>query len=132
MQTLLQDLRYGARMLRKRPGFTLVAVMTLALGIGANTAIFSVVNAVLLRPLKYKEPDRLVWWWEQQPQLAKAPLAPGDFVDFQTQNQTFEQVAAIRDTLLTLTGDGAPEPLRGEIVSANYFAMLGVEPKLGR
>ncbi|HKQ05034.1 MAG TPA: ABC transporter permease [Blastocatellia bacterium] len=132
METLIHDLRFGARMLLKNPGFASVAVLTLALGIGANTAIFSVVNAVLLRPLKYKEPDRLVWWWEQQPQLARAPFSPGDFVDFQTQNQTFEQVAGIRDMLLTLTGEGTPEPLRGEIVSANYFDMLGVAPALGR
>src|SRR5205085_2438233 len=132
MSTLLQDLRYGLRMLIKKPGFTAVAIITLALGIGANTAIFSVVNAVLIRPLPYQEPDRLVWWWEQQPQLAQAPLSPGDFADFQAQNQTFEHVAGIRDTLLTLTGDGPAEPLRGEIVSANYFAMLGVSPVLGR
>jgi putative ABC transport system permease protein len=132
MNTFLQDLRYGARVLWNRPGFTVIAVLTLALGIGANTAIFSVVNAVLLKPLKYKEPDRLIWWWEQQPQLAQAPFSPGDFADFQAQNQTFEEVAAIRGTLLTLTGDGAPDPLRGEIVSANYFAMLGVGPALGR
>jgi putative ABC transport system permease protein len=132
MSTLLQDLRYGLRMLLKKPGFTVVAIITLALGIGANTAIFSVVNAVLIKPLPYKEPERLIWWWEQQPQLAQAPLSPGDLADFQAQNQTFEQVAGIRDTLLTLTGNGAPEPLRGEIVSANYFAMLGVPPILGR
>jgi putative ABC transport system permease protein len=128
----MQDLRFGLRMLRKRPGFTLVAVITLALGIGANTAIFSVVNAVLLRQLQYKDSDRLVWWWEHQPQLAQAPFSAPDFLDFQAQNQTFEQVAGVRDTLLTLTGDGPPEPLRGAIVSANYFLMLGVEPKLGR
>jgi putative ABC transport system permease protein len=132
MNTLLQDLRYGMRMLIKKPGFTVVAILTLALGIGANTAIFSVVNAVLIKPLPYKESERLIWFWEQQPQLAQAPLAPGDFADFQAQNQTFEQVAGIRDTLLTLTGDGPPEPLRGEIVSANYFAMLGVPPLMGR
>lgn len=132
MQTFWQDLRYGLRMLRKNPGFALIAVVTLALGIGANTAIFSVVNSVLFRPLPYKQPERLVWWWEVQPQLAQAPFSAADFRDLESQNQTFEQVAAIRDSLLTLTGDGQPEQLRSAIVSANYFAMLGVEAKQGR
>ncbi|HKF51659.1 MAG TPA: permease prefix domain 1-containing protein, partial [Candidatus Acidoferrales bacterium] len=87
---LAQDVRYGVRMLRKSPGFAAVAILTLALGIGANTAIFSVVNAVLVRPLPYPDPERLVWFWEVQPNLPRAPFSAGDFLDFQAQSQSFE------------------------------------------
>jgi predicted permease len=132
METLLQDTRFGLRMLGKNPGFAIVAVLTLAIGIGANTAIFSVVNGVLLQPLPYKEPDRLVWVWGVQPQLEQAPHSPADFLDYQSQNQTFEQMAALRFMSFTLTGDEAPERINGLIVSANYFSLLGVMPAIGR
>src|SRR5215210_4829182 len=110
MGTLLQDLRYGVRMLLKKPGFTVVAVVALALGIGANSAIFSVVNAVLLRSLPYKDPARLVIVWETNPQLLSDYLkthneaAPGNFYDWQAQNQVFENLAAFRWRDYSLTG----------------------------
>jgi putative ABC transport system permease protein len=132
MENLLKDLRYAFRNFLKSPGFTIVAVITLALGIGANTAIFSVVNGVLLRPLPYKEPDRLVWVWGVQPKLEHAPHSPADFLDYQLQNQSFEQMAATRNMSFTLTGSGQPERINGLIVSANYFSLLGVTPTIGR
>jgi predicted permease len=132
LEEFWQDLRYGARMLLKNPGFTLIAVITLALGIGANTAIFSVVNTILLRPLPYKESDRLVWLYGVQPQLKRANHSPADFLDYQAQNRSFEQMAAFRILSFTLTGDDRPERVDGRIVSANYFSLLGIEPALGR
>ena len=134
MQTLWQDLRYGARMLMKRPGFTLIAVVTLALGIGANTAIFSVVNGVLLRPLPYKEPDRLVMvWGSVRPRgLKRAWISPPNFFDFREQNQAFEKVSALLEWGPTLTEAGEPERLTGAQVSHDFFSVLGIEPILGR
>ncbi len=132
MNTLWQDLRYSARMLRTKPGFTLIAVMTLALGIGANTAIFSVVNAVLLRPLPYPEPQQLVWVWEVQPKLAQAQFSPAEFLDYQARNQSFTGMAAYRLMFFTLTGTGAPEQLNGLITTANFFSLLGVAAERGR
>src|SRR2546421_13045953 len=111
METLLKDIRYGVRGLVKRPGFTVVALVTLALGIGANTAIFSVVNAVLLRPLPYKDPQQLVWVWEVQAKQAQASFSPAEFLDYQAQNQSFTEMAAYRLMPLTLTGAGEPEQL---------------------
>jgi putative ABC transport system permease protein len=122
-------------MLLKRPGFTIIAVLTLALGIGANTAIFSVVNAVVLRPLPYAAPDRLVMIWETMPGNDKRWVAPGNFVDWQKQNQSFEQIAAYANTSLTnlnLTGATEPEKLTGVAVTMNIFSTLGVEAALGR
>ncbi|HEY9404091.1 MAG TPA: ABC transporter permease [Pyrinomonadaceae bacterium] len=132
MGAFLYDLRYGVRMLLKNKGFTAVVVLTLALGIGANSAIFSVVNAVLLRPLPFKDSNRLVWVWETQSQLDKAPFTPADFLDYQAQNQSFEQVATFFSQSLTLTGEEQPVRLRSAIVSANFFSSLGVEPFAGR
>jgi putative ABC transport system permease protein len=133
MNSLLQDLRYGARMLLKKPGFTLIAVLTLALGIGANTAIFSVVNAVLLQPLPYKDPDRLVMIRESRlPQFPEFSVSPGNFLDWKKQNTVFERLAAFNSSTFTLFGTDYPEPIRGMQVSDEFFSMLGVQPLLGR
>ncbi len=134
MQTLWQDLRYGARMLAKKPGFTLVAVLTLALGIGANTAIFSVVNAVLLRSFPYQEPDRVMMVWEKRVRENKNDnvVAPADFTDWKTRQQVFEGMAAQIETTLDLTGDGEPERILAGNVSASFFNVMGVKLALGR
>jgi putative ABC transport system permease protein len=132
MGTLSQDIRYAIRLLLKRPGFTAIAILALALGVGANTAIFSVVNAVLLRSLPFNEADRLVWFWEVQPQLDKAPFSPADFLDYQAQNQSFEDVTAVRNLSFNLTGGDQPERINGTIVSANFFKLLRATPARGR
>ena len=133
MNTLLQDLRFGVRMLLKHPGVSIVAVITLALGIGANTAIFSVVNAVLLRPLTYKDPDRLVSLWENVPAQGRWRASPANFHDWKKQNTLFEDMSAYGGSSMSLTGDGGdPEQLVGTRVSSGYFAVVGVEPMLGR
>ena len=133
MQTLWQDLRYGARLLLKQPGFTLIAILTLALGIGANTAIFSVVNAVLLRPLPYKDPDRLMMIRDTKiPQFPEFSIAPGNFLDWQKQNTVFERLIAFRGASFNLIGTGDPERLHGMTVTDGFFATLGAQPQLGR
>ncbi|HEY0380189.1 MAG TPA: ABC transporter permease [Pyrinomonadaceae bacterium] len=138
MKSLLQDLRYGIRTLLKRPGFTVVAVLALALGIGANSAIFSVVNSVLLRPLPYKDPAQLVIVWETNPQLLSDYLkthneaAPGNFLDWQAQSKSFENLAAFTWQDFNLTGGDTPEQVIGNTVTPNMFATLGVRPILGR
>jgi putative ABC transport system permease protein len=129
---LWQDLRFGARTLAKQPGFTLIAVLTLALGIGANTAIFSVVYHVLLKPLPYHEPEQLVWVWGEQVARKQTPHTPADFLDYQRRNQSFAQMAAYRNMSFALGSTAQPERVDGRIVSANYFALLGVAPRLGR
>jgi putative ABC transport system permease protein len=131
---LWQDLRYGLRMLVRNPGFTIVAVIALALGIGANSAIFSVVNTVLLRPLPYKNPDALVVVWDEQTHLGfpKDTPSPANFLDWREQNTVFEGMAATNERSFNLTGAGEPERLDGLRVSANLFSLLGVEPQLGR
>jgi putative ABC transport system permease protein len=132
MHTLWQDLRYGVRMLLKHPGVTAIAVITLALGIGANTAIFSIVNAVMLRPLPYKDPDRLVSLWATLPEHTHSRVTPANFLDWKKQNTTFEDMAAFGGSTMTLTGDGEPEQLLGARAGAGYFSVVGVEPMLGR
>jgi putative ABC transport system permease protein len=134
MAQLWQDLLYGGRMLRKSPAFTLVAVLTLALGIGANAAIFSVVNAVVLRPLPYKNPKQLVIVWETDPnrRITRGTTPPADFLDWRSQNQSFQSIAAYQSWLFTLTGAGEPEQLWGAHVSPAFFEMLGISPAWGR
>ena len=132
METLWQDLRYAARQLLRSPGFTAVAVLTLALGIGANTAIFSVVNAVLLRGLPFKDPDRLVWVWSVRTERNDAPFTLPEYIEYRDQTQTMEQLAALATWNGSLTGRGDAERLQGTRVSANVFQLLGVEAALGR
>jgi predicted permease len=132
LETLLHDLRFGARMLKKNPGFTLIAVLTLGLGIGATTAIFSVVYHVLLKPLPYQAPEQLVWVWGEQPARKQAPHTPADFLDYQQRNLSFVQMAVFRNMSFALGSVAQPERVDGRIVSANYFALLGVAPRLGR
>lgn len=132
--TIFTDIRYGIRSLLKRPASTMVALITLALGIGVNTAIFSAVDSVLLRPLPFKDPERLVSVWEQTPRMGilRNEVAPANFFDLQKQNQTFEAIAAFGPQDVNLTGDGEPERISGQLVTANVFSILGVEPALGR
>jgi putative ABC transport system permease protein len=132
MDALLQDLRYAVRVMLKKPGFTAMAVIALALGIGANSAIFSVVNAVLLRSLPYDEPERLVMIWGAMPQTDRVSISPADFFDYQEQSQVFERIAAFNAAGFTLTGTEEPEQIRGARVSADFFSVLGVEPVFGR
>ena len=130
---LIADVRYGLRVLRKNPGFTTVAVLTLALGIGANTAVFSVVSAVLLRRLPYSDPDRLVWVNEFWPRLNNAMVPSPDFLNWREQNQVFESVVAYGGFgELNLSGSGEPERIDGIGVTWNFFPMLGIRPALGR
>src|SRR5579862_6682028 len=132
METLFQDVRFALRSLKNNPGFAAVAILTLALGIGANTAIFSVVNGVLLRPLPYYQPDRLLTVWDSQTEMLQAPSSSLEFLTYREQNSTFEHLVATRMLNFTLTGGATPERVRGEIVSADYFTMLGVQPAIGR
>ena len=132
MTTFIQDLRYGLRMLAKNPGFTAVAVLTLALGIGANTAIFSVVNGVLLRPLPYADPGRLMTVYETSREFGQMSVAYPNFLDWRRENHAFTDIAAYRGDDFNFTGSGQPEHLRGEFVSASLLPVLGVNPLLGR
>jgi predicted permease len=132
LDTLLQDVRFGARVLAKHKGFTAVAVLTLALGVGANTAIFSVVNAVLLRPLPYENSHELVQIWGTQPQLDTAPMSPANFLEWREQNRVFERIAAYNGQNFNLSGVDEPERIRAMRVSADLFELLRVRPTLGR
>jgi putative ABC transport system permease protein len=135
MTALIQDLRYGLRMLAKNPGFTAIAILTLALGIGANTAIFSVVNAVLLRPLPYPDSNRLVTFWMTIPEMGYS--GPGavcdpDYREWESQNRVFDGIAAFHGQTANLTGSGIPERLQGAEVTASLFPLLGAAPVVGR
>jgi putative ABC transport system permease protein len=132
MGRFIQDLRYGLRQLRRYPGFTAVAVVTLGLGIGANSVIFSVVDAVLLRPLPYRQPSQLIELRESSAQFPMMSVAFPDYYDWRHQNRVFSSLAAYRGNGFTLTGVGEPEALEGAMVTANLFPMLGVRPLLGR
>ena len=132
MQTLLQDLRYGLRILASNAGFTIVAVLTLTLGIGANTAIFSVINGVLLQPLPYHDPGHLVILGEKTPEFDTMSVSYPNFLDWQRENRSFENLGAHRWTAYDLTSGGAPEHLNGKMVSSGFFSILGIAPILGR
>ena len=135
MDTIIKDIRYGLRSLLKHPGFTAIALIALALGIGANTAIFSLVNAVILQPLPYQDPDQLVWVYGNIRNGSKrASVAPPDFLDYRSQNKTFKQFAASGSSTLpmNLTGSGEPERLTASAITGNYFDTFGVRPALGR
>jgi putative ABC transport system permease protein len=134
MNTIWQDLRYGARMLLKSPGFTLVAVITLALGIGANAAIFSVINSVLLRPLAYPQPERLVWIWGTNPSadIKQEGASLPDFADWKAQGRSFASMGGFTNFSPILTEAGEPERLPGALVTDGFFTTLGVSPQLGR
>ncbi len=129
---MLQDLRYGLRILAKSPGFAVVAILTLALGIGANTALFSIVNGVLLNPLPFSQPDRLVAIYSRPPQFEKASISYPNFLDWQRDNRSFSQLAAFRQDDFNLTGMGTPQRVKVEMVSASFFPLLGVKPTIGR
>ena len=132
MNELIQDLRYGVRTLRKSPGFAAVAVLTLAIGIGANTAIFSFVNGVLLKPLPYGEPERIVRVLEKPPGGGRNGISTLNFLDWQHDNTVFEYMAAQTGGSVTLTGRSEPVQLRGARVSPHYFDIFGIQPVLGR
>src|SRR5262245_21850458 len=129
---MLQDIRYAVRLLLKNLGFTSVVVLTLALGIGANVALFSVVNGVLLKPLPYPDPDQLVTIHQSKPNWDAGAMPYPNFLDVQSQNQTFSSLAISRATGFSLLGAGEPERLRGRYVSAEFFSVLGLKPQLGR
>ncbi len=132
MLNFIQDLRYALRTLRRSPGFAAVALVTLALGIGASTAIFSVVHAVLLRPLPYKDPARLVFVWGSNPRIGREEASLPDFTDWRAQSTVFEGMAGLVTRSLVLTSIEEPERIPGAGVTANFFSVVGVEPVLGR
>ena len=126
MSILLQDLKFALRTLAKSGAFTLVAILTLALGIGANTAIFSVVNAVLFRPLPFKNPSRLVWSWGNCPLCDHGAVSPADFLDYRAQNHSFDHYGAmaVGDSLFNLTGSDKPIQIKGAMITAGFFEAL--------
>jgi putative ABC transport system permease protein len=133
MDTLIKDLRFAARMLAKKPAFTLIVVLALGIGIGANTAIFSVVNAILLRPLPYENPERIMMVWMDNRKMGANQDYHSylNFVDYKEQNQVFEQVAIFQDRTFNITGAGEPERVAGAWSTAELFSVLGVEPEMG-
>src|SRR5207247_2001167 len=134
MHVMWSDLRYALRLLRRAPGFTVVAVATLGLGIGANTAIFSTIDAMLIRPLPYHDPDRIVMVWEDAREagfLRNTP-APGNYTEWTRMNRSFTAMAATRGASASVTSDGSPEFILGRAVTANFFQVLGAQPLIGR
>ena len=128
----MHDLKFALRQLLKNPGFTAVVVLTLALGVGANTAIFSVVDAVLLRPLAYADSEQLVWLGERGPDWSGGSIAYPNFIDWRNQQSVFEEFGVFNGNNFTLTGAGEPARLAGTLVSADVFAALRTQPEVGR
>src|SRR5262249_12117865 len=133
-ERFLQDVRYGLRQVRRNPGVSAIAIATLALGIGVNAAMFSVVDAVLIRPLPYVDSDRLVMVWEDASSIAYArgTPSPGTWQEWRRENSVFTDIAATRTALVTLSGDDEPEQIQGRRVTANFWNVLGSQPLLGR
>src|SRR2546422_9223804 len=132
VETCWQDLRFAARMLRKSPGFSAVAVLTLALGIGANTAMFSVMQGVVLAPLQYVSSDRLVMVWENNPRFPRTWVSYPNFRDGQRSARSFQQMAAFKEQGVDFAGPGTPEHINGKEISSGFFSTLGTELALGR
>ena len=132
METLIQDAKYAIRMLAKNPGFTIVAILTLTVGIGANTALFSVANAVLFKPLPFRAPDQLAALYARRVRFERASISYPNFLDWQRENHTLVSMAAFRQDDFSLTGVGEAEHIRGEMVSADFFSTLDVSPSAGR
>ncbi len=132
LEDLLQDMRYGVRMLLKNPGFTILSTLALAFGIGANTAIFSIVDAVILRPLEFKDPDRLVVVWERSPRGERMSASVPNFLDWKERNKVFDEMAARRQSTLILSGGEQPREMFALQTTSNYFSMVGVKLALGR
>src|SRR5437867_1915992 len=134
MENLFYDFRFGFRSLRKNPAFSIIAILAVMLGTGANSAIFSVVNAILLRPLSFNEPERLVMVWGNNVKsgVPQYPLSVLDFLDYREHNQVFDQLACFAYDDFNLSTGYDPEHVPGSFVSANFFSLLGVNPMLGR
>ena len=135
LETVRQDLRFAMRVLRRSPGFTATAVLLLALGIGVNTAIFSVISSVFLRPMPFPEPDRLVLMWEDFSASGgptRTEASPADYAEWKARNRSPADIAVMIGTTYNLTGSGEPEKLQGSRTSANLFALLGMQAVIGR
>src|SRR5262249_50298625 len=132
LEDFIQDVRYATRTLRKNTGFTAIAVVTLALGIGANTSLFSVVSAVLLNPLPYPHPEQLVTLHESKPNFDSGSISYPNFRDWQRENRTFSSMAVTRNVSFSLTGLGEAEQVRARFISSDFFPLLGVNPVIGR
>src|SRR5215470_9634976 len=137
MSSLMQDIKYGFRVLRGSPAFTATAVVVLALGIGANTAIFTVVNAILLRPLPFPDSARLMQIWHVPPAksfpgMKQFTVSPANYLDWKAQNHSFQQMTIYTYNSFNITGKGQPETVRAGAVSADFFSVFQVQPKLGR
>src|SRR6185369_625453 len=132
MEALIRDIRYSVRSLRKRPAFSVLVVLVLAVAIAANSSIFSIVNAVILKPLSFKEPNRLVWIWATRKTVSRAFFSIPNFIDTRDQNQTLAELAPLAIWPANLTGQGEAERLQGVRIAANAMQMLGVEAVAGR
>src|ERR1700724_1604647 len=132
MHSLIQDIRFSARLMRKRPGMTFLVIAALVLGIGINSAVFTVVNAVLIRPLPFPDPDRVTLILTKSYQFPNMPVSYPEFLDWKKQSHSFETIVALRFLNINLTGYGTPEHLKGIRTSVSFFKVLGMRPFLGR